>query len=217
MTARPALPVRAVSFYDSGMPSTREILADGVIHALGLTLGAVAAIVLLLTADDLAPAAIYLAGLAAMLVCSALYNLRRASLRREWLRRFDHAAIFVMIAGSYTPFALRLEGAWSWGLLAAVWSLAAMGVAVKLARPRFIEPISVVLYLGLGWLGLAAFGPMLSALEPPTLILLAAGGAIYSLGVVFHLSQRMPYQNAIWHGFVLVAAAVHYAAVLITV
>jgi hemolysin III len=218
----------------------REDVADRWVHVLGLGLGLPAALgVVAVAAVDgaqgqLAPVALYAAGLLAMLGCSAAYNLWRtpdetssggiSSTRRDWLRRLDHAAIFAMIAGTYTPFTLKLERAWALGLTAAIWALAAAGIAAKLARPRLrigplrigpngLHAISVALYLALGWIGLLAIGPFMASLGAPTLALLAVGGALYTAGVVFHLWQRLPYQNAIWHGFVLAAAGVHYAAV----
>ncbi|MDP1750001.1 MAG: hemolysin III family protein [Reyranella sp.] len=199
---------------------TPEQAADRIVHALGIGLGAIGAIVLaLVTAIDggpgeLGPVLIYAAGLLAMLGCSAAYNVFHTSGRREWLRRFDHAAIFAMIAGTYTPFTVRLANGWAASLTAVVWAVATAGIALKLWQPRRIEAISVVLYLALGWIGLAAVGPFASALDGRTLGLLALGGIVYTAGVVFHLWQRLPYQNAIWHGFVLVAAAVHYVAVI---
>jgi hemolysin III len=198
----------------------RELTADLVIHVLGIGLGAVAAVTLLVLAamhGELAPAAVYVAGLAAMLGCSAAYHLRRASRWRPWLRRLDHAAIFVMIAGTYTPFTVQLPGTWAVALTAVVWALAALGVAAKLAASRHVEKLSVALYLGLGWIGIVALDPLLAALGPATLLLIGAGGVVYSLGVVFHVWRSLPFHNAIWHGFVLVAAGVHYAAVLMTV
>ncbi len=197
-----------------------EQAADRVVHALGICLGVIGVVALVWVAvidgrpDDLAPVLIYAAGLLAMLGCSAAYNVFHASGRREWLRRFDHAAIFAMIAGTYTPFTVRLANGWAAGLTAAIWVVAAAGIALKLWQPRRIEAISVALYLALGWIGLAAAGPFASALDARTLGLLALGGIVYTAGVIFHLWRRLPYQNAIWHGFVLVAAAIHYLAVL---
>lgn len=199
---------------------TRDQMADRVVHVVGIGLGTAAAIALVVVtaidgeAGDLVPILIYAIGLVAMLGCSAAYNVFNASLRREWLRRFDHAAIFAMIAGTYTPFTTRLAGDWASGLTAAIWAVAATGIVLKLLRPRHIEAISIVLYLALGWIGLVAVGPFRSALDARTLALLTLGGVIYTAGVVFHLWRRLPYQNAIWHGFVLVAASVHYVAVI---
>ncbi len=198
----------------------RERLADRAIHALGLGLGIVGAIVLMDVAatdgrsGDRAAAAVYVAGLLAMLAGSAAYNVFEVSSRRELLRRLDHAAIFAMIAGTYTPFTTRLDSAWAWGLTTVIWMVATIGMALKIWQPRRIETISVALYLVLGWIGLAAAGPFAAALKPHTLSLLAAGGIVYTAGVAFHLWRRLPYQNAIWHGFVLVAATIHYVAVI---
>lgn len=206
-------------------PSRRELVADGVVHALGLVLGLPAAIALVLATalDDgpgqgparLAPVAIYAACLIAMLGCSAAYNLLRASRLRLWLRRFDHAAIFAMIGGTYTPFAiLRLETMWSLALTGTIWLLAGLGIAAKLVQPGWIERLSTVLYLGLGWLGVVVTVPLMHALDRPTFTLLLAGGLVYSLGVVFHHWRSLAYHTAIWHGFVLFAAGLHYVAVL---
>jgi hemolysin III len=200
----------------------RELVADGVVHALGLALGGAGALSLLIFAlvngNAIAPLAIYAAGLLAMLGCSAAYNLLRTSPWRAWLRRLDHAAIFAMIAGSYTPFTtLGLDEPWSTVLTVVVWSVAALGIGLKLWQPHRVEPISVALYLVLGWIGLVALGDMLTALSTSTIALLGAGGILYSAGVIFHLWRTLPYHNAIWHGFVLVAAILHYIAVLTVV
>jgi hemolysin III len=202
--------------------SPRELIADGIVHALGVGLGVPAAIVLVsLVALDgraavgIVPVAVYAAGLVAMLACSAAYNVFRRSRRSAWLRRFDHAAIFAMIAGTYTPFTvLRLDGAWATGLTGAIWSIAGLGIGAKLLQPRWIERISLALYLVLGWIGLIAIGPFMQAMDGPTLGLLAAGGLLYTAGVVFHVWRALPFHTAIWHGFVLVAAGLHYGAVL---
>lgn len=211
------------------MPSSRaprsyrdgERLLDRQIHRLGVTAGTVGTIVLGLAAAAsgsvaiLASSLVYAAGLMAMLLCSALYHHGRGSARRDLLRRLDHAAIFVMIAGTYTPFTVnRLPLAWSVTMTVAIWGIAAAGAALKLARPRLLERVSVLPYLLLGWIGLVALAPLLAVLDRQTLILLGAGGALYTLGTLFHLWHRLPFQNAVWHGFVLSAAACHYAAVL---
>lgn len=199
---------------------TRDQMADRVVHVVGIGLGTAAAIALVVVTaidgklGDLVPILIYASGLVAMLGCSAAYNVFNTSVRRDWLRRFDHAAIFAMIAGTYTPFTTRLAGDWASGLTAAIWAVAAAGIVLKLLKPRRIETISIVLYLALGWIGLIAVGPFRAALDARTLALLALGGIIYTAGVVFHLWRHLPYQNAIWHGFVLVAASVHYVAVI---
>ena len=200
----------------------RHLRADAAVHALGLVLGVVGSVAILVVAvgssrpAQVVPILVYVFGLLAMLGCSAAYNLRITSPRREWLRRFDHAAIFVMIAGTYTPLTvLKLREPWSSGLTAVMWTAAALGIAAKLLQPRRIESLSVVLYLLMGWIGLLALDELLASVEPTTLLLLLAGGVVYSLGTIFHLSSRLPYQQALWHASVLVAASIHYAAILL--
>jgi len=199
-----------------------EISADRIIHAVGVTFGLVGGATLLTVAAETASLAglfattLYVAGLVAMLVCSAAYNLSFDSPRRELLRRLDHAAIFVMIAGTYSPFTLgRLDGAWSIWLAGFVWSVALLGAIAKLTVPRRIERYAVVLYLALGWVVLVALEPLLAALHPAVLILLFVGGLLYSAGVTFHLWHGLRFQNAIWHALVLGAAVCHYAAVIV--
>jgi len=120
--------------------------------------------------------------------------------------------------GTYTPFiVLRLDGAWAVALAGAVWAIAGLGIVAKLLRLRWIEPISVGLYLLLGWIGLVAIGPFMHAMDVSTLVLLGAGGFLYTVGVIFHLWRALPFQNAIWHAFVLLGAGLHYGAVLTVV
>lgn len=194
----------------------RELWADIAVHALGLALGAAGVVAMLHVAGDgqLLPVAVYLAGLLAMLGCSAVYSVWRSCRWRDWLRRLDHAAIFVMIAGTYTPLVLRLPTGWALGLTTGVWTAALAGVAAKLFQPRRVEALSVALYLALGWVGVIAAEPLLASLDRATLVLLLTGGVVYSVGVVFHLTARWRYARALWHGSVLIAAAIHYAAIM---
>jgi hemolysin III len=214
----------------AGMPPHRysrgEVVADAAVHALGAAFGLAACGVLAATtlpwagANPLRALAIlvYAAGLLAMLGCSALYNLTPAGdPRKAVLRRCDRAAIFGMIAGTYTPFAgVAVGGAVGLGLLAGVWAAAAAGAAHALLGrwPGRRERTAVLLYLLLGWCGVVLLGPLSAALSPGALALLAAGGVLYSAGTAFHLATRLPYHNAAWHAFVLGAAACHFAAVL---
>jgi len=146
---------------------------------------------------------------------SAAYNLYPPSDTKELLRRLDHAAIFLMIAGTYTPLLLnRIGGEWGIGLLIFVWVVAIVGAVMKIMFPRRWEMLSIALYLGLGWSIIIAINPMLQTLAANNLILIAAGALIYTIGVVFHMWDRLPYQNAIWHWLVLAAAACHYMAIL---
>lgn len=204
------------------MAEPRERAADAVMHALGLAGGVAACVMLALVAAPHAATGEalgllpYGAGLLAMLGCSAAYNLARdAATWKPLLRRLDHAAIFLMIAGTYTPITLLAIGGWrGWGLLAAVWAGAVGGMALKLAAPQRFERAAIVAYLLLGWAGLAMLDTLLATLSGRDLALLVAGGLLYSIGVVFHLATRLAYHTAIWHGFVLAAAACHFAVVL---
>src|SRR5262249_39299262 len=154
---------------------------------------------------------IYAGSLIAMLAFSAAYNHLRASHYSDLLRRFDNAAIFILIAGTYTPFTtLRLQGAWAITLTVLVWLVAAVGVALRLIAPRSFDRFSVGFYLALGWIGLIGVKPFIASLQVSTFVLLAIGGVLYSVGVIFHVWERLRFQNAIWHGFVVVAAAIHY-------
>ena len=198
-----------------------ERIADRCVHYAGLVAGLVGSVVLIVAAAEreraltIVSVAIYGVGLLGMIGASALYNLAEPSRRKEWFRRLDHAAIFLMIAGTYTPFALvRMGGGWGLGIAIFVWLVAVTGIALKLLYPRRFEGLSILLYLGLGWAILAARGPLFDAVPLPAIIMLGIGGLLYSVGLVFHLWHRLPYHNAVWHGFVLGAAACHWVAVL---
>jgi hemolysin III len=201
-----------------------ELIADAVLHVLGLLFGVGALIALAAIAlPDAHPTmlvglAVYAFGMLSMFGSSALYNLTRRPARRALFRRFDHAAIFLMIAGSYTPFGLTLlAGPVGYGLLGFVWTMALAGAGLKLAWPDRFERASVVAYLLLGWSVLYAIRPLLDQLSAAGITLLFAGGALYSIGVIFHLWERLRYGTAIWHGFVLAASACHFAAVVVDV
>lgn len=201
--------------------SRAERIADGCVHILGITASLMAMPILLVLAQRYLPfasassLAVYAISAIAMFVFSAAYNLIEQPRWKELLRHCDHSAIFVMIAGTYTPFALiKIGGTWGFTLLAAVWTLAVAGIALKIALPRRFDQVSIGLYLLQGWAVLAAIDPLMSAVSSRVMVLLAIGGGLYTGGVVFHLWRRLPYQNAVWHVFVLSAAAFHYAAIL---
>lgn len=197
----------------------REIFADRCIHWVGIVAGAAAVIALIRDGEGrgvmpFVSVLVYSAGLLAMLVCSAMYHLCTMTRRKALLQRFDHAAIFLMIAGTYTPLTLsEAGGPWGFALLAFVWSVACFGIALKLLWPRALHGISIVAYLLLGWSAVFVLDRMASILSPDTLALLIAGGVLYTVGVLFHISTRLPYQKAIWHAFVLVATGCHYIAI----
>ena len=201
------------------LPGRWERRLDSAIHAVALVAGLIGGVVLIMIAAqngpvDVVVATIYSGGLLVTFGCSLAYNLGRWSRYRDLLCGFDQSAIFLMIAGTYTPFTvLRLEGAWSVVLTFVVWSVAALGIGLRLFVPRWFAKLSLALYLALGWIGLIAVVPLAQALGPTILALLTAGGILYTIGVVFHLWERLPFQNAIWHAFVLAAAGIHFAAV----
>jgi hemolysin III len=202
-------------------PTPREYAADRAIHAIGILAAFVGITVLFAliagTSDwvELVTTSIYGAGLIAMLIFSAIYNLGWQSPRRDLFRRFDQAAIFVMIAGTYTPLTVvGLEGPWETGLIVFVWAVALIGFLMKLFLPRGLEGFSLAIYLLLGWAAIVAIEPLLEAFNDSVVILIVLGGVLYSLGMIFHVWRQLPYQNAIWHGFVLAAASLHYTAIL---
>ncbi|MBV6417217.1 MAG: hypothetical protein CMLOHMNK_01856 [Steroidobacteraceae bacterium] len=202
--------------------SAAERLADKWVHIIGIALAAAGALYLLaltLSSDDrgrIAAVAIYGGGLIATFVCSIAYNLTRTPARQRILRRFDHAAIFLMIACSYTPFTTQaLEGAWAIGMTTAVWTIAVAGILTKLAFAQLPRGWSVAGYLALGWIALVALVPLIESVPRPAMWLIAAGGLVYSLGVPVYVSRRVPYRRAIWHAFVIAAAALHWVAILI--
>jgi hemolysin III len=199
----------------------RERIADGCIHITGVTASLVALGALLTigvqsqTALWTVSLTIYGLALVATFSFSAGYHLVVRPKLKEVLRRFDHAAIFLMIAGTYTPFVLiKMNTPWGLGLLAVVWIIAGIGIAIKLFAPRLLDGLSTPLYLVQGWAVIAAWEPLMTALPGTALTLLTLGGVLYTVGVVFHLWERLPYQNAIWHGFVLSAASCHFVAVM---
>lgn len=198
-----------------------ELIADGIIHAIGVLSGIIAATVLVVLAvvyadtTDIVGVSIYVAGLLSMLVLSATYNLLPVSPAKWLLRRFDHSAIYLLIAATYTPFILEVkDSVFALALLVCVWCVAIVGIVLKLRYPGRFDRVAVGIYLAMGWSGVMLYGPVVKALPALALGFIFAGGLLYSLGVIFHAWRRLRFQNAIWHGFVLAGAACHYTAVL---
>jgi len=200
--------------------SSAEVIADGIVHAVGICLGLFAAIALMAVAVvcttlvTILAVAIYVWGLLSMLLLSASYNLWPVSRTKWLLLRFDQSAIYFLIAATYTPFVLNLRDKAADWFLAVIWSAAALGILVKLAWPDQLHRSSLALYLAMGWSGVALYRPESSVQPRMVWWLIVAGGTICTIGLIFHYWERLRFQRAIWHCFVLVAVACHYAAVL---
>jgi len=204
-----------------GRYTAAEELANSLTHGLGLVLAVVGIVVLVVAAAlhggtaEIVGCAVFGASLVLLYASSTLYHSVRSPQAKAVLRTLDHSAIFVLIAGTYTPFTLvTLRGPWGWTLFAVVWSVAAAGITLRLVLRRRPTALFLSLYLAMGWCVVVAARPLFAAVGPPGVALLAAGGLAYSLGVPFYVWRRLPYHHAVWHLFVLAGSAFHYAAVL---
>ena len=204
--------------------SLGEEIANSVIHGAGMLL-AIAALAVLTTFASLRGNAWHIVGcsvfgatLVLLYGTSTLYHSIQHPRLKSVLRVLDHAAIFLLIAGTYTPFALvSLRGPWGWSLLGVIWGLALAGVVLKVTRRHKWVTASVVLYLAMGWAAVVALKPLLAAVEPGGLALMLAGGLSYTAGVAFYAWRRLPYHHAVWHVFVLAGSVFHFFAVLLYV
>ncbi len=199
--------------------SVSEYRTDAVIHVTGSVFALAASAWLLWHVTGVATTisvAVYCLGLLAMIGMSAAYNLTPDNARaKNILRRLDHSAIFIMIAGTYTPFAVGRLGAFGPFILAANWSAAAAGIVLKLIFPRRFEYVALGLYVGMGWLIVVALQPLLANTSAAGLWLLLGGGLVYSAGIAFYLIERIPHHKTIWHSFVLVAAVLQFLSIAV--
>lgn len=199
----------------------REIFIDAVVHGVGLVcaFAGVAMLVIHIFLNgsqiEMAGSSIYGAGLLASLAISLAYNVWPIGPTKWFLRRLDHSAIFVLIAATYTPFLISgLSHPLIFANLIGIWGVAAFGITLKCVFPGRYDGLSIALYLVMGWSGVLVSGPVTLYLQPLTINLIFIGGVIYSLGVIFHMWEKLRFQKAIWHGFVVTAAGVHFAAVV---
>jgi hemolysin III len=200
--------------------SGSEEIASSLIHGIGivLSIAGLAALVAFAARDGeprhVASVSVYGASLILLYTASTLYHGIPSPRAKPVLRTLDHAAIFLLIAGTYTPFTLiSLKGAWGWSLFAIVWVLAFAGIGLEFAGVKN-RKLMAALYVCLGWIGLIAIKPLLASIEAGGLWLLFGGGAAYTLGVPFYLSRRVPYSHATWHLFVLLGSVLQFFAVL---
>lgn len=202
----------------------REELANSLTHGMGAGLS-VAGLVLLVVksaqhgdAWHVVSTAIFGSTLVLLYAASTLYHSFRNERLKQLLQKFDHAAIFLLIAGTYTPFVLvTLRGPWGWSLFGVVWGLAIAGVTIKFWLAGRFRLVSTLIYLAMGWIVMIALKPLAAVLPAGGLKLLIAGGLCYTGGTVFYLWKRLPYHHAIWHFFVLGGSACHWAAVFVHV
>lgn len=200
--------------------SPREERVNALTHAFGAVAGLFAGAALVALAAQtgdawrVVSAAVFSVSVVLLYTASAVYHSAPEGAAKDQLEIVDHCAIFVLIAGTYTPFTLvTLRGPWGWSLFGVVWGLAVAGVILKLIfRTRFAL-LSTLVYIAMGWLVVFAIGPMINALTPLPLALLVAGGVLYTVGTLFYHNRRLPYSHAIWHLFVLAGSVCHFLAV----
>ncbi|KAA0911557.1 hemolysin III family protein [Pusillimonas sp. ANT_WB101] len=193
---------------------------NSISHLVGAALAAIGAVTLIvmasLTGDPwkIVSFSIYGAMLLSLYLTSTLYHSLRGRAKRIWCK-FDHCAIYLLIAGSYTPFALvSLRGTWGWTLFGAIWSLAILGIVQEIWLAKGLRIVSLILYVLMGWMAVVAIGPLINALTWDGFIWLAAGGLFYTVGIIFYATdEKWRYGHGVWHLFVLGGSACHYFAV----
>jgi hemolysin III len=199
-------------------------LANSLTHGFGTVMG-VAGLVLLIvaaavhgTALHVVACSIYGSTLVLLYLSSTLYHSIPSPNAKRVLRIIDHSSIYLLIAGSYTPFALiTLHGVWGWSLFVVIWCLALAGVTLKIFFTGRFGALSTMTYLAMGWMAVIVMKPLLASLSPLGIFWLVSGGVAYSVGVIFYLWKSLPYHHAIWHLFVLAGSACHFLAVLLYV
>jgi hemolysin III len=200
--------------------SLGEEIANSVTHGVGLLLSVAALAVLVVAAAAtgdpwrVTAASVYGVTLVLLYAASTLYHALPGRRVKAVFQRLDHAAIYLLIAGTYTPFVLGpLRGGWGWSLFAVVWGLAVLGVVLKSVFGIRLAVVSTVVYVAMGWLVVIAAGPLAARLPSAGLQWLVAGGVLYTLGVIFFAWERLRFSHAVWHLFVLAGSVAHFCAV----
>ncbi|TCN82515.1 channel protein (hemolysin III family) [Vibrio crassostreae] len=202
-----------------------EERANAITHGLGVVLGVIGLILLLIRAFDyqadmltVASVTIYGSSIILLFLASTLYHSITTEKTKRLLKTLDHCAIYLLIAGSYTPFLLvGLRTPLAMGLMAVIWGIALVGIIMKIAFVYRFKRLSLFIYLAMGWLSLIVVYQLAMNIDIGGLVLLAVGGVIYSLGVIFYVAKRIPYNHAIWHLFVLAGCACHFFAIYLYV
>lgn len=199
----------------------REEIANSISHGLGLVLAIVAVPILVLAAirggrvPFIVGVSVFGGTMVLLYLASTLYHALTHETAKQICRLFDHTAIFLLIAGTYTPFSLGvLRGPWGWSMLAAVWTLAIVGITLKINKRTRHSRISMVLYVIMGWLAVVAVKPIVMLIPVPGILLIFAGGIAYTGGLGFFAAERIRYNHFIWHLFVIAGTTCHFFAVL---
>ncbi len=199
-----------------------EEIANAITHGIGLLLSIGGGIILITLAArhastrEIISAAVFASTLVVMYVASTLYHAIPHPRAKRNLKVFDHCAIFLLIAGTYTPFTIvALKGTLGWSLFGIVWGLAVLGIVFKLFFTGKMRLLSTITYVLMGWIAIVAVVPISRALQPAALYWLIAGGIAYTAGTLFYHNQRIPYSHAIWHVFVLAGSVSHFIAILL--
>ncbi len=203
-----------------GVQRAREELFNAITHGIGVLASVVAAVILIVLAAfggdvwEIVGVSIFGASLFTLYLASTLYHSARRPHIKARLKVFDHSAIYLLIAGSYTPFMIgALRGGWGWTLFGVIWGLALLGIVFKLFFTGRFRLVSTLVYIAMGWLAIIAAGPLLRHLEPVALFWLVAGGIAYTAGTPMYQAARFRYAHAVWHLFVLGGSVCHAVAI----
>lgn len=201
--------------------SCGEEIANSVTHGIGIVLAIAGLAVLTAFASvkgdawHIVACSVFGATLILLYTASTLYHSIQLPRAKKVLRVLDHSAIYLLIAGTYTPFTLvNLRGVWGWTLFAVIWTLAVSGIVIQTTRLKRWPAIGMILYVGMGWAAVAFLQPMIQTVAPGGLVLILCGGLAYTGGIGFYAWQRLPYNHALWHGFVLLGSVLHFFAIL---
>jgi len=209
------------AFHDPPERTHYEELANSITHGLGVLLGVAGLVALVVLAArrgqavHIVSCSVYGATLILLYLASTLYHALRPGKAKDFFQIMDHSAIFMLIAGTYTPFTLvSMRGAWGWSLFGIVWGLAFIGILFKILSKRRFSGFSIAIYVAMGWLVVVAIKPLFASMPMPGIGWIVAGGLCYTGGLFFYVRGRIPFYHTIWHVAVLAGSAFHYVAVM---